>query len=619
MQIIKNNPYRTIGLLAGASLKDQTRQANRLKQYVEAEQEVTDDFSFPVLGNIYRTINSIGDAVSKLNLNNDRINAALFWFYNGSHIDEASFDSLKDNNLQEAVNIWERRTASGEISHNNHSAFLNLSTIKLLSAFNNGTINPAILEEGITLKLKFIESDFLHEFRAKIADETYRVNKNELELYFLNQVQTEVEKSSGLSPQKLLEIINKQSFSAKEEFLSKFIQKPIEQIQRMIEASKAKIKTKKDVIIAGETLYKEARPLLETLKSAIGTSNIKFQTVCDKASDEILQCGIQLFNDYRDNDNYDPAPPAMELLKKAKLLAVGKVAKQRYEDNSQSLQEWIDDKPNRDIEKKVGKDIEFIVEQLNLAASTLKNKGEYPEGYNDPYSKLPLHEQPHNRRLAKSKQHAPFEVHVSAATWATRDPLGRNPNNANFFRLAKDIVEESKLKLENIKNTLGSTNEIYLKLSNDLASIALACLIEYVNNSGNPTLGISPSVGEHQIKAMNAIGELEMDMTLRKRYNEQKQSLLRLQQSVQSRSSGKPTGGGGCYIATMAYGDYDHPQVMILRGFRDGVLDKSAIGKSFIKFYYKFSPCLVEILKNHKGINVLIRKALDQFIKLIRR
>lgn len=30
----------------------------------------------------------------------------------------------------------------------------------------------------------------------------------------------------------------------------------------------------------------------------------------------------------------------------------------------------------------------------------------------------------------------------------------------------------------------------------------------------------------------------------------------------------------GCYIATMAYGDYDHPQVIILRDYRDYTLKK---------------------------------------------
>lgn len=31
---------------------------------------------------------------------------------------------------------------------------------------------------------------------------------------------------------------------------------------------------------------------------------------------------------------------------------------------------------------------------------------------------------------------------------------------------------------------------------------------------------------------------------------------------------------GGCYIATMVYGNYDHPQVMVLRDFRDSYLAK---------------------------------------------
>jgi hypothetical protein len=75
---------------------------------------------------------------------------------------------------------------------------------------------------------------------------------------------------------------------------------------------------------------------------------------------------------------------------------------------------------------------------------------------------------------------------------------------------------------------------------------------------------------------------------------------------------------GGCYIATMAYGDYNHPQVMILRQFRDEVLDKSAFGKWFIKTYYHNSPRLVQRLKNQRTVNILIRKALNQFIKLIK-
>ncbi|MBK8587140.1 MAG: hypothetical protein IPN88_17730 [Bacteroidetes bacterium] len=43
---------------------------------------------------------------------------------------------------------------------------------------------------------------------------------------------------------------------------------------------------------------------------------------------------------------------------------------------------------------------------------------------------------------------------------------------------------------------------------------------------------------------------------------------------------------GSCYIATMAYGNYDHPQVLLLRKYRDQVLLKNVIGKLSVRVYY---------------------------------
>ncbi|WP_051007933.1 CFI-box-CTERM domain-containing protein [Psychroflexus torquis] len=94
----------------------------------------------------------------------------------------------------------------------------------------------------------------------------------------------------------------------------------------------------------------------------------------------------------------------------------------------------------------------------------------------------------------------------------------------------------------------------------------------------------------------------------------------------QAKSTAKKVGStissatdSGCYIATMAYGDYDHPQVKELRSFRDEFLSKSIIGRSFIKLYYKYSPSLVEKLKGRQNINLIIRKGLDQLIKAIKK
>lgn len=74
MNLIQNNPYRTVGLLVGATAKEQTKQISRLKKYIEAEQEPQDDFSFPILGQLNRTLESVEEAASKLNLDSDKIN-----------------------------------------------------------------------------------------------------------------------------------------------------------------------------------------------------------------------------------------------------------------------------------------------------------------------------------------------------------------------------------------------------------------------------------------------------------------------------------------------------------------------------------------------------------------
>ena len=59
--------------------------------------------------------------------------------------------------------------------------------------------------------------------------------------------------------------------------------------------------------------------------------------------------------------------------------------------------------------------------------------------------------------------------------------------------------------------------------------------------------------------------------------------------------------------------------VMELRKFRDEFLNKSVLGQNFIRFYYKYSPLLVEKLKDKPKTNDIIRTLLDQLIKIIRK
>lgn len=74
----------------------------------------------------------------------------------------------------------------------------------------------------------------------------------------------------------------------------------------------------------------------------------------------------------------------------------------------------------------------------------------------------------------------------------------------------------------------------------------------------------------------------------------------------------------GCYIATMAYGSYDAPEVLVLRRFRDEKLNKTFMGRVFIANYYAFSPLLVRFVKRTGFAERLIRRKLDGFVNRLR-
>jgi len=65
-------------------------------------------------------------------------------------------------------------------------------------------------------------------------------------------------------------------------------------------------------------------------------------------------------------------------------------------------------------------------------------------------------------------------------------------------------------------------------------------------------------------------------------------------------------GGGGCFIATAAYGSLLEPHVRILCKFRDRYLLTSGSGKTFVKNYYKYSPPAADFISKHAGLKVVV-------------
>jgi uncharacterized repeat protein (TIGR01451 family) len=70
----------------------------------------------------------------------------------------------------------------------------------------------------------------------------------------------------------------------------------------------------------------------------------------------------------------------------------------------------------------------------------------------------------------------------------------------------------------------------------------------------------------------------------------------------------------GCFIATAAYGTPLESHVVTLRHFRDRYLQRSALGRAFIRFYYRHSPPLAKVISEHEGLRMMARALLTPLV-----
>ncbi len=96
----------------------------------------------------------------------------------------------------------------------------------------------------------------------------------------------------------------------------------------------------------------------------------------------------------------------------------------------------------------------------------------------------------------------------------------------------------------------------------------------------------------------------------------------RCKQEHQNSKRNSSSSGGGCFVATSVYGNYDHPTVLDLRGFRDNWLEKKNLGRKFIGWYYQKGPVLASWIDKTKYrklfAQLFIVKPLHFFVKFFR-
>lgn len=548
MELIKNNPYRIAGILSNATEKELQRQKGRITAHARVGKDTESDLDFQFLPTISRKeIEVVNKAFSNVEQNQDKVNYALFWFLNASPFDNTAIQYLKNGDEEKALEIWEKVTKDKDVNSKNFSAFNNLGTYKLLSR------DKSDIKTGIEAKIKLIESDYFESFVHSVADETYTIDNQKQSEKLIDELLTQFK--NQFSSSETLQLFSGCNGTTQKYLSKKFTEEPLHKIESQIESCKKKRKADKGRAYEfGLKLFTNTKDDLSLLKSLLGTSDLKYKAVADQLANEIMQCGIDYFNESQENDsgeNY--LESSQKLTKLADSIAVGKLTKDRAKDSLATLADMKD-------------------REVNQAIAILSSI-----------------------KLAYEKAISEIDAQVSAMRMTMS--YNQSINYSKVDKMKANCLNWDKV-VEVVGNGISINDvEVIQRCSNQSKVAEYKSLVDFL-------LGKLGPIQINQVKHLCYWKDV--------RAAQAKSTAKKVGSTISSASD-------GCYIATMAYGDYDHPQVLELRKFRDDFLSRTMLGRSFIKLYYRYSPSLVQRLKNKQGINLIIRKGLDQFIKTIRK
>lgn len=324
MNILQNNPYRLLGVYSNSPTKERLANHNRMKAFLKVGKPVSFPLDLPqYLTSINRTETSVVEAEAKLTLPKDQILYAQFWFVKATPLDEVAFKHLLSGEIDKAEEIWQKKECA--------SSLQNLIVCSLMRNKYDFAIMCAEVLYGNT--------QYLNQLVSTIIGTGGNFDVSNLAFSFLDTLCDEI----GAS--KLLPFVTNSSW--KEHLGEKAVKPLIDSIQEAINiAQNTKRKGSNARLKAGEALRKNTRKNLLQLKNFLSTKDLQYQMIADKLGLEILQCGIDYFND---SEEPDAAHKAMSLQKYAKSIVVGQMAKDRCKENVDILQKNIDNLPPSEV------------------------------------------------------------------------------------------------------------------------------------------------------------------------------------------------------------------------------------------------------------------------------
>lgn len=305
-----------------------------------------------ILPQLNRTLDSMSEAEAHLAIAKEQIKYAQFWFIKITPIDDIAFNHLLAGNMNSAKEMWSKQESMSSLQNKivcyliENKPWLAIKTAeKLYDKFGDIYINK--IEANSTLKMS--QTELLHQFIDSLGEE---ISMQKLLGYDMG-----VDTKAYISSQTVGPLINK---------ISSEVEK----------TKKVDHKDPKARIEAARKLVANTKEAFSQLKNILPATDSQYQMIADKLGLEILQCGIDYFNNSEDDD----APhTAMKMQKYAESVVVGTLAKQRCEENVKILQKIIDELPPKEVmaeDRAIKAELSKFVrlpDKISYAVALLKN------------------------------------------------------------------------------------------------------------------------------------------------------------------------------------------------------------------------------------------------------
>lgn len=174
-------------------------------------------------------------------------------------------------------------------------------------------------------------------------------------------------------------------------------------------------------------------------------------------------------------------------------------------------------------------------------------------------------------------------------------------------------MKDTRITLDNKNVDLQAhINDLSPEAKNELIKLAVESQIK-----------LNSKIQEDIVKTQNADGDFErhMDAAQRIQYQSSKGSIHRVKTDIDTPAGHMhlESNTSKCYVATATYQNINHPNVILLRSYRDKILRQSFCGRCFISLYYTIGKYLAFFPEHSFRIRYVSKKLIDAFVQHIRK